>query len=201
MDYPIGFEAEYGDGKRNQGLAVTGALFYLKLILAVPHLVITGILQNLAAALAYVGYFFIAFTGRQPDGIVELVTKSLDWQGRIWAWFWGGTDAYPPFALDAPGYPARATFDQPTGERSTGWAVAGIFFIKFLAAIPHLIALAFVAIGAFFAAWYGFIVTAVTGTLPRGVHDYLTGVMRWSLRLGGWLASLTDEYPPFRLAG
>ena len=36
-------------------------------------------------------------------------------------------------------------------------------------------------------------------TYPRGLHDLLVGVARWSLRVIAYLTLLTPRYPPFRL--
>lgn len=49
------------------------------------------------------------------------------------------------------------------------------------------------------AAWIGYWAIAFTGVLPRGIHEFLVGVLRWQARTIGWMFSLTDEYPPFSM--
>ena len=45
--------------------------------------------------------------------------------------------------------------------------------------------------------YIGFWIVAFTGELPRGLQDLITMWLRWGARAYGWLAGITDEYPPF----
>jgi hypothetical protein len=72
--------------------------------------------------------------------------------------------------------------------------------VKWLLAIPHYIVLLFLDLGAFFAAIAAWFSILFTGRYPRGLFDYIAGVMRWHNRVIGYaLILLTDRYPPFRL--
>ncbi len=73
--------------------------------------------------------------------------------------------------------------------------------VKWALAIPHYIVLAFLLIGvvvAWVIAWFAIL---FTGRYPRGLFDYMVGVMRCSLRVQAyaWLMT-TDKYPPFSLS-
>jgi hypothetical protein len=39
-----------------------------------------------------------------------------------------------------------------------------------------------------------------TGKYPKGMHDFVVGVMRWGVRVGAYMNFLTDTYPPFSMA-
>jgi hypothetical protein len=73
--------------------------------------------------------------------------------------------------------------------------------IKWLLAIPHYVVLAILYVGAFFAAIAAWVAILFTGRYPRGIFDYIEGVIRWHNRVVGYaLILVTDEYPPFSLA-
>jgi hypothetical protein len=72
--------------------------------------------------------------------------------------------------------------------------------VKWLLAIPHYIVLFFLYIGAVLAAIGAWFAILFTGRYPRGLFDYLEGVLRWHNRVVGYAAVLvTDQYPPFRM--
>ncbi|MDX1691416.1 MAG: DUF4389 domain-containing protein [Acidimicrobiia bacterium] len=191
------FVYRYSD-QPSRGLAVAGAIFFVKAVLAIPHLIIVGALQYVAGIVAYVGYFIVAFTGSMPEGIRSLSSLSLRWSARAYGWVIGYTDEYPPFETSPEGYPVDAEIPE-NPDPSRGWATAGIFLLKFLAIVPHAIVAGLLALVAYVAVWIGFVAVAFTGQYPRGVGDFVAGVVQWWLRVGAWLYGLTDEYPPFSL--
>jgi len=181
-----------------RGLATAG-IFGIKMLMAIPHLIIVSSLQSLAFAAGYVGYWVVAFTGQLPGSFQDFISWWLRWQTRTFGWYTGIKDDYPPFDVESPGY--GIDLDVPRNDDPNhGWAVAGIFFIKFLAAIPHMIVLGILILIAVLIAWIGFIVTAFTGRLPDGIQDFVAGVLRWEARVMAWIYGLTDTYPPFELS-
>ena len=88
-------------------------------------------------------------------------------------------------------------FDYPDAKQGLNrW----LPLVKWLLAIPHYIVLFFLTIGGIFAliaAWFAIL---FTGRYPRGLFDYMEGVIRWHNRVNGYAYILvTDKYPPFRL--
>ncbi|TMF24757.1 MAG: DUF4389 domain-containing protein [Chloroflexi bacterium] len=72
--------------------------------------------------------------------------------------------------------------------------------VKWLLAIPHYIVLFFLVIGAVVAVIVAWFAILFTGRYPRGLFDYVVGVIRWSNRVTGYaMVLVTDEYPPFSL--
>jgi Domain of unknown function (DUF4389) len=74
--------------------------------------------------------------------------------------------------------------------------------VKFwLLAIPHYIVLIFLNIAAFVVVIVAWFAILFTGHYPRGMFDFVEGVIRWNNRVLGYAGTLvTDKYPPFRLA-
>jgi len=109
------------------------------------------------------------------------------------------------FALMDDRYPStdeeqavHLDFPYPDVERDLG---RGMPIVKWFLAIPHYVVLFFLTIGAVLAvigAWFAIL---FTGRYPRGIFDFVVGVMRWSNRVNAYAFTLvTDQYPPFRLS-
>jgi len=72
--------------------------------------------------------------------------------------------------------------------------------VKWFLAIPHFICLAGLAIAAFVLEVIAWFAILFTGRFPRSFFDFVTGVLRWSLRVEAYAFLLTtDKYPPFNL--
>ncbi len=77
----------------------------------------------------------------------------------------------------------------------------GLPLVKWFLAIPHYIVLYLLGIAAqvcVIIAWFAIL---FTGRYPRGLFNFVVGVMRWSLRVEVYAFLLTtDRYPPFSLS-
>jgi hypothetical protein len=98
-----------------------------------------------------------------------------------------------------PHYPVRVRIDH-SPRSSRGWAVLTITLLKFLALLPHWLALFFLGLAVLVAFVIAQAVVVVRGTYPRPLFDFVAGVLRWQTRVYAFAFSLTDHYPPFSLA-
>ena len=76
-----------------------------------------------------------------------------------------------------------------------------LWLVKWLLAIPHFIVLILLSLAAFVLwviAWWAILFTA---RYPRGMFNYIVGVMRWWWRVSfyAFYPLATDRYPPFSL--
>jgi hypothetical protein len=72
--------------------------------------------------------------------------------------------------------------------------------VKWFLAIPHYIVLAFLYLAALVVVIVAWFAILFAGRYPRGMFDYVEGVIRWHNRVVGYAFILvTDRYPPFRL--
>lgn len=70
-------------------------------------------------------------------------------------------------------------------------------FFRLILAIPHVIVVALWAFAAALvtiAAWF---ILLFTARWPQGLYDFVSGYQRYSTAVYGYVALLTDEYPPF----
>jgi hypothetical protein len=99
------------------------------------------------------------------------------------------TDQHQSVHLDVP---------YPDAERDLNrW----LPLVKWLLAIPHYIVLFFLEIAVFVVVIVVWFAILFTGRYPRGLFDFVEGVIRWHNRVIAYaLVLVTDRYPPFRLA-
>jgi len=73
--------------------------------------------------------------------------------------------------------------------------------VKWFLAIPHYIVLAFLNIAMVVVVIIAWFAILFTGHYPRGMFDFVEGVIRWNNRVLAYaLVLVTDQYPPFRLS-
>src|ERR671919_3204993 len=93
-----------------------------------------------------------------------------------------------------PAYPVRV--EGTLDARLSRW----LPLVKWLLAIPHYFVLIFLWIGAVVAVIIAWFAILFTGRYPRGLFDYVEGVIRWGNRVTAYAVLLaTDRYPPFQL--
>lgn len=70
-------------------------------------------------------------------------------------------------------------------------------FFRLLLVIPHLVVLVGLYVATYAVAIVGWFAALALGRLPTWAHEFLSGVLRWGMRVSGYLMLLTDHYPPF----
>jgi hypothetical protein len=167
----------------------------LRIFYALPiFVVLVALGSGAGGALFFPVMLMIVFRQKYPRWWFDFSYQLVRFQTRVTAYLDLMSDEYP--STDEEQY-VHLELDYPDVKTDLNrW----LPLVKWFLAIPHYVALFFLIIGAFFAVIAAWFAILFTGTYPRGIFDYVEGVMRWGLRVEAyaWLL-LTDEYPPFSL--
>jgi hypothetical protein len=191
-------------------------LWLIKWLLAIPHYIVLVFLWVAFAVVTVIAFFAILFTRRYPRGLFDFNVGVLRWSWRVGYYSFSalGTDRYPPFSLQAGGYPAELTVDYPDQLSR------GLVLVKWwLLAIPHYLVTAVFGGGWWLGWWepsdarwsgewpgligllvlFAGVALLFTGRYPRSIFDLVIGLNRWVYRVIAYATLMTDQYPPFRL--
>jgi hypothetical protein len=133
----------------------------------------------------------IVFREKYPRWWFDFNRELLRFTNRVGVYFALMDDRYP--STDEQ---QSVRLELPDPDGLNRW----LPLIKWLLAIPHYIVLFFLWIGAVVAVIVAWFAILFTGRYPRGLFDYVEGVIRWHNRVVGYAFILvTDAYPPFQL--
>jgi hypothetical protein len=204
--YPVQFDVAYPDRDLNR---LTTAF---RIIMVIPIVIVAATLgggeggyargeQGWSIAGGTAGLLFLApllmivFRQKYPRWWYDWNLELMRFTNRIGAYLALMDDTYPStderqsVSLDFP-YP-----DAKQGLNR--W----LPLVKWLLAIPHYIVLFFLWLAAIVCVIIAWFAILFTGRYPRGLFDFVLGVLRWGNRVIGYAFVLvTDEYPPFRLS-
>ncbi len=203
--YPVSFSIDYPERQLNR---LTSAL---RIFTAIPILIVLAAISGFTARYDASGsartvtaggtgllflppLLLIVFRQRYPRWWFEWNQQLWRFTNRVGVYIALMDDRYPSTEEEQS---VHLDFAYPNVSQDLNrW----LPLVKWLLAIPHYIVLFFLYIGAFFAvigAWFAIL---FTGRYPRGIFDYVEGVIRWHNRVVAYaLILVTDEYPPFRL--
>jgi Domain of unknown function (DUF4389) len=183
--YPITYEADFNPTP-NRGTT------FFRLILAIPWLIVAtfwGILFLFTHLLAWVA---IIVLGRYPEWLYRFNSGVIRFAVRVYAWIYLQTDEWPPFGLaEDPDYPIRVDIAPAAARQSRLKAL-----FRLILALPMLIvsyAVSYMHLWLSVIAW---LTIVFRGYLPEGINNALTFVNGFYARLYGYIAFLTDDYPP-----
>ena len=135
----------------------------------------------------------ILFRQKYPRWWFDWNLQLLRFSNRVTAYLGLLDDRYPSTDEEQA---VHLDLPYPDARQLNRW----LPLVKWLLAIPPYIVLFFLVIGAVVAVIVAWFAILFTGRYPRGLFDYVVGVIRWSNRVTGYaMVLVTDEYPPFSL--
>jgi hypothetical protein len=185
-EYPLRLEVEYPE-QLNRWLPL------VKWLLAIPHMLIVYALVNVASVIHLIAFFAILFTTKYPQSLFEFVVNIYRWQANLHAYVGLMRDEYPPFFWEPGQYSVTFEIDYP--EQLNRW----LPLVKWLLAFPHYVVLFFLGIAALVVWVIALFAILFTRQFPRGMFDFVVGVLRWYNRVNAYVYFMRDEYPPFSL--
>jgi len=185
-EFPLRFDVQYPE-ELNRWLPL------VKWLLAIPHLLIVSALVNVAYVIEVIAFFAVLFTRKYPQQLFEFVVNIYRWQANTHAYIFLMRDEYPPFSWEPGQYPVTFEVDYP--PELNRW----LPLVKWLLAFPHYVALVFLGIAALVVWVIAFFAILFTEQYPRGMFDFIVGVLRWGNRVNAYVYFMRDEYPPFSL--
>ena len=187
--YPVTYEADFNP-------APNRLTTFFRPLLAIPWLIVAlfwGLLFVFTHVFAWIA---IVVLGRYPQWLFDFNSGVVRFGVRIGAWFYLQTDEWPPFGLsDDAAYPIRIDI-APRPERQS--RLKALF--RLVLALPVAIVVSYgsrvVLAGLFVVAW---LTIVFRGYMPEAVHNALSFVNGLDARVIGYIAFLTDDYPPIGL--
>jgi Domain of unknown function (DUF4389) len=203
--YPVRFSVDYPD--RPLDRLTTG----FRIFVAIPILIVLGTVSGggswessydttrtttlAAGGLLFFGpLLMILFRQKYPRWWFDWNLELQRFGNRVGAYLALMDDRYP--ATDQH-QSVHLDYPYPDAQRDLNrWLPV----VKWLLAIPHYIVLFFLWIAALVVVIVAWFAILFTGRYPRGMFDFVEGVIRWHNRVVAYAWVLvTDRYPPFRL--
>ncbi len=178
------FLAASEPGKRNRLTAL------IRIIMVIPQYIVLYFLGIAALVVLIIGWFGALFTGRLPKFAETFLSGVLRWGARVSGYFFLLTDQYPPFSLQTePQYPIQIAIP-PAADLNRLSVLFRIILVIPAAIVSNVLSagLAVVSVASWATVVFG-------GRLPIPLFEATQVVIRYQVRLGGWFAMLTAEYP------
>lgn len=188
--YPITYEADY---EREPNRVST----FFRLILAIPWLIV-GYVYLIAFLFTHIAaWFALVFTARYPQGLYNFNSGIVRYLVRVNAYAYLQTDQFPPFGISPdPTYPIRLNV-APRAERQSRLKV----FFRIILFLPAYVVVYLITYVHLMVSAVSWLTIVFRGYQPAGVHNALTFTNSYIARATGYLALLTDTYPPVGAEG
>jgi hypothetical protein len=202
--YPVHFSVDYPDRALNR---VTTAL---RIIVIIPIAIVLGAVSGgggwhsstggwagsgAGGLLVLAPLLMILFRQKYPRWWFDWNLELQRFANRVGIFLALMDDRYP--ATDDR-QSVHLDYTYPDAQRDLNrW----LPLVKWFLAIPHYIVLLFLWIAAIVVVIIAWFAILFTGRYPRGMFDFVQGVIRWGVRVVAYAFVLvTDRYPPFSLA-
>jgi hypothetical protein len=178
------------------GIPYLGML--VRMILVIPHLVVVMVLAIGLYIWILLGWVPILVYGRVPAIAVQLVTELLHRYLRVCGYaLMLMPGPYPPLERGSP-IPVALQVNLPSLQINRLWGIPFLgLFVRYIAAIPHLVVLAFFAIGVYLSLLVLWIPILIKGRYPEFAANLYRRFMVYAAGVAAYILLMPVPYPPF----
>jgi hypothetical protein len=200
--YPASLSIDYPDRQLNR------LTTFFRIIMVIPIAIVLGLVSHGAGSAAGGGNRWAAAGGT----IFLALVLMLLFKQKYPRWWFDWNLALTRFGYRVAAYLSLLRDEYPSTDEEQAVHLDLVYpdarndlnralpLVKWLLAVPHFIMLALLGIAAFFGIVFAWFAILFSGRYPRGIFDFVVGVLRWGLRVSAYALLLTtDRYPPFSL--
>jgi uncharacterized protein DUF4389 len=203
--YPVQFSVDYPDRPLNR---LTSAF---RIFVAIPIMIVLGAVSGSmwgaygrrggymtvgAGGLLFLGpLLMILFRRKYPRWWFDWNLELQRFTNRVIIYILLMDDRYPATDQEQS---THLDYVYPDASRGLNrW----LPLVKWVLVFPHYIVLFFLWIATLVVVIIAWLSILFTGSYPRGMFDFVEGVIRWGARVVAYaFALVTDRYPPFSLS-
>jgi hypothetical protein len=162
---------------------------FLRLLLALPHLLWLLVWGIAAYVAAIVNWLATLIEGRSPEALHSFLAAYVRYQTHVYAYLFLVANPFPGFLGREGSYPVDPVIDGPRVQNR--WKV---FFRLFLALPALLLASAYGGL-LYVVGVLGWFASLFTARMPFGLRNAGALALRYSAQSGAYLFLLTEAYP------
>ena len=203
--YPVQFDVDYPEGGRNRltvlvrillAIPIGLVIYFVSGFIPTGYEAVDSEIYPLAAGgvVWFSAILMILFRQKYPRWWFDWNLEFLRLSTRLEAFLLLLRDEYPSTDEEQSVH-LNIPYPDVKGQLNRFLPI-----IKWLLAVPHYVALIVLGVIALIVTVLAWLIILVSGSYPKGMFDFVVGVLRWETRVIAYAFVLsTDRYPPFSL--
>ena len=162
---------------------------FFRFLLALPHLVWSGLWTIAALLVAIIVWFAALFTGRPPRALHAFLSRYVRYVLHVNAFLYLAANPFPGFDGREGVYPIDLVLPPP--GRQSRWKTA----FRIVLVIPAAIVDTALGYALLVCAVYTWFVALIRGSAPWGLRNLMAYCLRYAAQVNAYVFLITDAYP------